>query len=148
MIQRNRSDRRAKACARTICMAVLVAAFAKPALAQRAVPGTGGSLPLIEVMAVATRYPNLLSEIRLQLLAAGLKRDAVTCAADRFSSDWAHMGGARVAPYDCSIGSRTLRITAVPTYFDRNGHRVKADDTDIRAKAVSMAQSGLKWQWK
>lgn len=134
--------------ATTIAFIAATISLAGAAVAQRAAPGTGGSLPLAELMAAAAKYPNLIQQVRLQLLAAGLKKEQVTCSAERFSNQWEHLGGARLGPYDCPIGKRVLRVTTTATYFDRNGHRVKADDPALRAKAKRVAEGGFKWTWK
>ena len=136
---------RLTACALALCAAIL---FPGAPVAQRAVPGTGGSLPLTDVMAFAAKYPNLVQQIRLQLLAAGLDKGKVVCSAERFSNQWPQLGGARIGPYVCAIGKRTLRITTAATYYDRNGHRLKSDDPMLAAKAARVIESGFKWTWK
>lgn len=127
---------------------VLACHSAPPVLAQRAMPGTGGSLPLADVMNAAAKYPNLVQQIRLQLLSAGPKREQVICSAERFSNEWSHLGGARVGPYECAVGKRMLRVTTVATFYDRNGHRLKGDDPGLRTKATRVVESGFKWTWK
>ncbi len=136
--------------ARLTISAVLLVLFlpsTSPAIAQRADPGTGGSLPLTDVISLASKYPNLVQQIRLQLLAAGLDKRKVTCTAERYSNQWVKLGGARVGPYECAIGKRTLRITTAATYYDRNGHRLKGDDVALPAKAARLVESGFKWTW-
>jgi hypothetical protein len=121
-----------------------------PASAQRPAPAVtqGGSLPLGAVLDVAKPYPNLLLQVRLQLVRANLKRDAVMCGAGRHDARWVRLGGARLAPYECKIGSRTLVITAAQTYFDQNGKRLTPSDAATPAKAAKLKESGLKWSWK
>lgn len=108
----------------------------------------GGSLPLAEVMELAKPYPNLVLEVRLQLVRANLKREQVVCSGARFGNDWTGLGGGRLAPYACTIGKRTLAITANQSYFDRNGRKVKADDPDLPRKAAKVKETGLKWRWQ
>ncbi len=132
----------------------LIAALTAPASAQRLAPPAtqpatqGGSLPLSEVLALAKAYPNLITEIRLRLLAAGKKKDDVTCTAQRLSSDWPALGGRRTAPYVCPIGKRLLTITATPSFVDRNGYRLAADDPALATKAARLTENRLKWTWK
>lgn len=133
--------------ASTVVFALAVLA-STGASAQRNLPGTGGSVPLTDVMTVAAKYPNLVNQIRLQLLAAGREKSAVVCAANRFSNQWQHLGGARIAPYECAIGKRTLVVSSAATYYDRNGYRLKPDDPSLRSKAARVMEAGLKWQWK
>jgi hypothetical protein len=128
--------------------AALLAAMAGSALAQRAAPGGGGSLPLTDVLEVAKPYPNLLTQTRVWLLAAGLKKEQVSCSGDRYSNAWIGLGGRRVAPYVCPIGKRTLTVTATPVYYDRNGYRLNASDPQLQAKAMRVAETRLKWTWK
>jgi hypothetical protein len=121
-----------------------------PASAQRPTPPVtqAGLMPLEAVLAVAKPYPNLLLQVRLQLVRANLKRDAVTCGAGRYDARWTQLGGTRLAPYECKIGKQTLVITAAQTYYDRNGKRLVPADVTTPAKAAKVKESGLKWSWK
>jgi hypothetical protein len=120
------------------------------ASAQRADPreGQGGSLPLADVMVVAKAYPNLITEIRLRLIAAGMKKEAVICTARRLSNDWPALSGQRIGPYTCTIGKRTLSITSEQTFRDRNGYKIGTGDPQLAKKATQVAESRLKWIWK
>lgn len=131
---------------------LLLALLLSGAVAQARVstPGVtgGGSLPLAEVLELAKPYPNLVMQVRLQLVRANVKREQVVCTADRFGPQWTALGGARLAPYACAIGKRTVVITASQSYFDRNGRKVKPGDPDLSLKAARLKETGLKWQWK
>jgi hypothetical protein len=133
-------------CLAGVCLLAVMA----PAHAQKPTPAgvQGGSLPLGDVMAVAKPYPNLLLQVRLELVRANLKRDTVTCAAGRYDNRWLQLGATRLAPYECRIGQRTLVITASQTYYDRNGKRLAPADAATPAKAAKVRESGLKWSWK
>jgi hypothetical protein len=133
-----------------LALSVLTLAAALPAHAQLAPPPVtlGGSMPLEAVLAVAKPYPNLLLQVRLQLVRANLKRDAVACGAGRYDARWTQLRGARLAPYECKIGRQTLVITAAQTYYDRNGKRLAPADATTPAKAANVKESGLKWSWK
>ncbi|MEQ1614387.1 MAG: hypothetical protein ABL904_16695, partial [Hyphomicrobiaceae bacterium] len=128
------------------CFAIIVTS----ADAKVAAPGLsgGGSVPLAEVLDLAKPYPNLVMQVRLQLVRANLKREQVVCNGSRFGSQWSTLGGARLAPYACVIGKRTVVIDGNQSYFDRNGRKVKADDPDLPRKAAKVKETGLKWQWK
>jgi hypothetical protein len=121
-----------------------------PLAAKVAVPALsgGGSLPLAEVIDLAKPYPNLVLQVRLQLVRANLKREQVMCSGTRFGSQWTNLGGTRLAPYECAIGKRTLVVTANQTYLDRNGRKVKPEDPDIVRKAAKVRETGLTWKWK
>ena len=128
----------------------IVAVAATTAAARVATPGLsgGGSLPLDDILVLAKPYPNLVMQVRLELVRAGLKREQVTCSGARFGNQWTSLGGARLAPYQCPIGKRTLVVEARQSYFDRNGRRVKPDDLDLMRKAATVRETGLTWQWK
>jgi len=108
----------------------------------------GGSLPLTEVLEIAKAYPNLTTQIRLTLVGANLKAAQVVCTGARFPNTWAELGGARHAPYECDIASRKLTITATPTYYDKNGHKLSASDKTLPTKAAKLKETQLKWKWK
>ena len=108
----------------------------------------GGSLPLADVLVAAKGYPNLVTQIRLRLLSAGVAKDKVTCTAQRFPNTWAALGGARVAPYVCPIGKRTVTITAEPTYYDKAGYKLKPTDPALPTKATKVVEGRMKWSWK
>jgi hypothetical protein len=134
---------------RMLALVMGLFAGAIPAFAQKVAPiEGGGSLPLGDVLRVAKPYPNLINEVRLALLNAGLRREQVTCAGRRLSRAWPHLGGQRVAPYECRIGERLLVVRSVANYFDRNGHKLAADDPGIAEKATRLAEARLTWQWK
>ena len=104
-------------------------------------------VPLADVLALAKGYPNLVQQVRLELVRAGVKREAVTCQARRLPSTFGKLGGTSVAPYRCGIGKRTLEITARQTFYDANGHKL-ADGAAIAARAVRVAQTNLAWGWR
>jgi hypothetical protein len=132
---------------RNVLALIALLALAGSAAAQPA-PGQGGSIPLGEVLDVAKPYPNLTTQVRLRLIASNTTKEKVTCSAQRFANTWAGLGGARIAPYICPIGKRTLTITAEPTYYDKAGYKLKQNDPALAAKAVKVVESRLKWSWK
>jgi len=131
----------------TFVSLVLTAAAASAKVAAPGLSG-GGSVPLVEVLDLAKPYPNLVLQVRLQLVRANLKREQVVCTGSRFGNQWVALGGARLAPYECPIGKRRLIITANQSYFDKNGRKVKPNDPDLMHKAAKVKESGLAWQWK
>ena len=110
--------------------------------------GGGGSLPLTDVLEVVKPYPNLVVQVRLQLVRANVSRDKVVCSGRRFGNDWPALGGARIAPYECPIGKRTLVVTAGQTFYDRNGHKLRPTDPELPRKAAKVKESGVAWRWK
>jgi hypothetical protein len=107
----------------------------------------GGSLPLTEVLLAAKPYPNLVVQIRLQLVRANLKPENVMCAADRFGTEWTALRGARVGPYTCTIGKRRLSIETVRRYRDKRGAKLAETDPQLPAKAAKVTEAGFKWVW-
>lgn len=133
---------------RFLAIAAIIGAVATPVAAQPSSPGQGGSIPLADVLAVARPYPNLTTQVRLRLIGSNTTKEKVTCTAQRFSNTWPALGGARLAPYVCPIGKRTLTITAEPTYYDKAGYKLKVTDPALASKAVKVVESRLKWSWK
>ena len=117
------------------------------AAAQTGAP-QAGSLPLADVLAVAKPYPNLTQEVRLELVRAGARKEAIVCSGRRFDADWPGLAGARSAPYDCRIGRRMLTVSARQTFYDANGHRLGSDDPLLRKRAVRVTETGLQWRWR
>lgn len=120
---------------------LLLALLATPSLAA-------GSLPLTDVMARMKAYPNLLLQIRLQLVRAGKRKDDVTCIGERFGNHWVKLGGARTLPYECPIGKRTLLIKGTVVYEDASGRRLKDNDPDLPRKAARARETRITWTWR
>ncbi len=137
-------------CRCLILTAAGVIALASTVAAKEPAPGTAGlgNVALAEVLDVAKPYPNLVLQVRLQLVRANLKREQVKCSGGRFSPQWTNLGGAHLAPYQCPIGKRTLVISAAQTFFDRNGRKVRSDDPQLASKAATVKENGLTWKWK
>jgi hypothetical protein len=124
------------------CAALILSAAAPAAALQ------GGSLPLTDVIALAKPYPNLLLQIRLELVRANTTRDKVVCTADRLDGNWKRLSAARVGPYACTIGRRTLTVATKPTYYDERGYKLSPRAPDLGIKAVRVEETNLKWSWK
>ena len=121
----------------------LASSWASPLAAQ---PSAG--LPLTDVLALARPYPNLLFEVRAELVRAGLRKEDIVCSGRGFTTDWPQLRAARRAPYACRIGRRTLVVTARQTYLDANGHRLAAEDAATMKRAVRVVEAGLAWRWR
>ncbi len=130
--------------------ALLTAAGAPSALAKEPTPGLsgGGSVPLTEVLELAKPYPNLVLQVRLQLVRANLKREQVICTGRRFGTQWTQLGGARLGPYECAIGKQRLLVETAQTYTDVNGHKLKVGDKDLLLRAANVKEASFKWNWK
>ena len=125
-------------------------ACASVVVAQQGVPRSHvpGPVTLNDVLELARPYPNLVFEIRAELVRAGLRRDDVVCDGWRFGADWGRLVGARSQPYDCRIGRRTLVVSARQTFYDANGHKLAGDDPQLRRRAARLVESGLQWRWR
>lgn len=135
--------------ATAIVAVALTGVMSSAVTARDTTPGlAGGSVPLTEVLDVAKPYPNLVLQVRLQLVRANLKREQVTCSGRRFGNQWTKLGGARLAPYECQIGKQKLIVEAAQSYADVNGRKLKIADKDIMLKAATVKESSLKWKWK
>ena len=136
---------------RTRLRSVLALMAATATVTASAQPGAGvasDTLLLTEVMQAAKPYPNLVTQIRLQLVRANLKADKVACSAERFDTKWTTLGGARVGPYTCAIGKRTLTIETARSYRDQRGAKLKPTDPELPVKAAKVTEAGFKWVWK
>ncbi len=105
------------------------------------------TVALIDVLALAKPYPNLRQEIRLARIAAGGPSSAGTCTARRLGADWRLLAGRVVGPYRCRIGTRTLDIGTVITFFDAANHKIAADAPQSTTKAKTLTESRLVWRW-
>ena len=130
--------------------AALVAFASMPAVAQKAAPlaADEASIALGDILTLAKPYPNLVTQVKLRLLASSLKSEQVTCRAKRLPGEWTGLAAARTAPYVCPFGKRTLTITAEPTYYDKAGYRLKVSDPASPGKAIKVVENRLKWSWK
>jgi hypothetical protein len=105
-------------------------------------------VPLIDVTTLAKPYPNLLLQIRLELLRANLSRDKVTCTGDQMDGTWHQMKTAVIGPYQCKIGRRTLVVTTTPVFYDAKGYRLSPTAADVALKATRVQETKLKWTWR
>jgi len=127
--------------------AASVAALAA-ASAFAAEPSGGGSLPLADVIERMKRYPNLVQQIKLELVRVGLKREAVVCSGQRFGREWKMLGGERTLPYRCELGRRRLAIDGQRVYLDAAGKRLEASDPKLTERAARVLESRITWVWR
>src|SRR5581483_7341193 len=110
-----------------------------------------GSLALAELLEVVKGEPRLVGQIEVEVRRRDLKVSQIVCSAARHGNQWRLLGGGRAAPYECTIGNRTVRIEAVRTYFDGNGHRLgqlgQAPDNLLFTRARSFREGNFSWTW-
>jgi hypothetical protein len=121
-------------------LAAASATLAAPATARQPT-----DVPLEHVLALAKPYPNLVLQIRLELVRASLKRENVSCAATPAGAGNPRLAAVRIAPYRCTIGKRQLIVETTPTFLDAGGRRLKGADL---SRAASVREERLKWRWQ
>lgn len=104
-------------------------------------------VPLADVIALAKPYPNLVLQIRLELVRANTTREKVVCTADQLDGAWLKIKNARVGPYRCQIGKRTLALSTTPLFYDTRGYKISATAADVALKAARVQETKLKWTW-
>jgi hypothetical protein len=102
----------------------------------------------MQVLAIAKPYPNLVQQVRLALIRAGLQATAVSCASRPATPAAPRLAGQRTGPYDCRIGFRRLQVVTRVVYFDKSGRRLDPADPASVQRAERIAERGLTWSWK
>ena len=115
-------------------------------------PAAGeGSLALAEVLEAVKSEPQLVSQIEVELRKRDLKVPEIVCIANRHGNQWRLLDGGRAAPYECSIGDRSLRIDAERVYFDANGRKLgqlgQAPDNLLFNRAKFFREGKFRWTW-
>ncbi|MFN3657218.1 MAG: hypothetical protein ACK4UO_08195 [Pseudolabrys sp.] len=127
-----------------------IAPFAAAALAIVASIGPAwapGSLPLHEVQAAVRSAPKLVDEIARALKASGRAAGDVVCWASRHGHHFKYLAGRRAAPYECTIGQRTLTIEAEITYYDARGRPLGDVDAADPRLAKTFRERNFRWTW-
>ena len=110
-----------------------------------------GSLALAEVLEAVKSEPQLVSQIEVELRKRDLKVPEIVCIANRHGNQWRLLDGGRAAPYECSIGDRSLRIDAERVYFDANGRKLgqlgQAPDNLLFNRAKFFREGKFRWTW-
>ncbi len=110
-----------------------------------------GSLGLGEVLEAIKSEPQLVSQIEVEVRRRDLKVSGIACIAAQHGNQWRFLGGGRAAPYQCTIGDRTLRIDADLTYYDINGRKLgqlgHAPDKLLFDRAKSFRETHIRWTW-
>jgi hypothetical protein len=103
---------------------------------------------LTRVLEIAKPYPNLVQQVRLALIRAGVKGDAVSCTSRPAPAAAPALAGRRTGPYECRIGARRVHIVTRIVFTDRSGRRLDASEPASLAKAATFDERGLKWSWR
>jgi len=114
--------------------------------------GAAGSLGLDEVLQAVRSEPKLVSEIEVELRKRDLKVPEIVCIAARHGNQWRFLGGGRAAPYECTIGDRTVTIEAERIYYDINGRKLgqlgQVPDKLLFDRAKSFREIKFRWTWR
>jgi hypothetical protein len=110
----------------------------------------GGSLPLPEVMDVVKDSRALMQDIRDALGRENLKPDDITCAGDRFGSQWKYLGGSRTLPFTCRIGKRDIVIAGDAELLDSKNNVIKGGvgSKSAFSRAHAVRVKNLTWKWE
>jgi hypothetical protein len=106
-----------------------------------------GSLALHDVQAAVRSAPKLVDEINRALKASGLAAGDVVCWAARHGHHFTYLAGRRAAPYECTIGQRTLTIEADITYYDAKGRPLGDIETVDPRRAKRFRETNFRWTW-
>jgi hypothetical protein len=123
-----------------LALAGSIAITAAPARAE-------GTLGLPEVLVAVEQAPKLVVEINAELGKSHLKPENVTCIGARHGNHWTYLGGGRAAPYECTIGQRTLKIEADRIYFDLSDRVLGDLDQADPKRAKTFRESNFRWTW-
>jgi hypothetical protein len=131
-------------CGQVLALASLGAIWGSPVSSE-------GSLGLGEVLEAIKSEPQLVSQIEVEVRKRDLKVSGIVCVAARHGNQWRFLGGGRAAPYQCTIGDRTLRIDADRTYFDINGRKLgqlgQGPDKLLFDRAKSFRETHIRLIW-
>jgi hypothetical protein len=107
---------------------------------------------LDEVLQAVRSEPKLVSEIEVERRKHDLKVPEIVCIAARHGNQWRFLGGGRAAPYECTIGDRTVTIEAERIYYDVNGRKLgqlgQAPDKLLFDRAKYFREIKFRWTWR
>jgi hypothetical protein len=108
----------------------------------------GGSLGLDDLLDVIKADTKLTAEIHDELKNSNLKVEDVNCTGFRHGNQWAELSGARAAPYECDIGTRTLLVEADRIYLDAKGKTLGDMKKANKKRADNFKETNFRWTWK
>ena len=117
-------------------------------LAASGTAEAGGSLSLTDLMDRLKDNEKLIAEINAELKAQKLEAASVICTGDRFGGHWTELGGVRVVPYECEIGTRKLDIDGKLHLYDAKGAEIDEGDENAPKLAFDHKETDITWTWK
>ncbi|MFN3659528.1 MAG: hypothetical protein ACK4UO_19960 [Pseudolabrys sp.] len=110
--------------------------------------GQAGSLLLGDIMPLIERSPALKREIATEAAKIGKKPEEIICGGMRFSGQWRHLSGYRVAPYVCGFGEqRFLEIRATVRLTSAGGKVFKKATPEAMKNASRIQETNPAWAW-
>ena len=109
--------------------------------------GQGATLHLVDINAVIGQSAELKREVKRELARSKKKQDEVICDAIRFSSQWAHLTGVPISPYNCDFGTKRLQIHAIVQITDRKGRTFETITPEAMKNAIKVSETSFKWTW-
>ena len=91
---------------------------------------------------LAGSSPKLMKEIQSELKASESKLSEIRCGGLRLGRIFVHLGGARILPYDCTVGTAKLEILGQADIYDDEGNEGATPDT-----AMYLFQHSPSWGW-
>jgi len=107
--------------------------------------GQRGTLSSDEIMPLIKQSRRLRQDFKQAL--AENKRDSVSCDGMRFPGQWEELGGQRVAPYACHIGSKWLIVRANVRITDRRGRVFEKITPEAMRNATNVRETSPRWEW-
>lgn len=101
-------------------------------------------IALSEILGMMAKEPATRSKIEQQLANGGVSFDEIMCTGAPLGRHWTHLGGARIAPFDCPLEGSRLTIEADTDF-------ILGDDTALSSEnlfedAQKVVHSNFRWK--
>ena len=91
---------------------------------------------------LASLSPKLMKEIKRELDASETKLSDIRCQGLRLGRHFVHLGGARIVPYSCNVGTAKLELDGVADFYDDRGNEGAGPET-----AMYVFELSPSWSW-
>jgi hypothetical protein len=130
-----------------LVLALLVMSTASAFAFDTTMLGQGGTLRLADIQAVIDQSSKLRHEVNEAVAKSGKAPDSIICDGMRFPGSWKELGGMRVSPYHCRIGSKWLTIRTKVRVTDRQGKLYQSPNDKARNRANHVSETKPTWTW-
>ena len=101
-------------------------------------------ITLSEILGMMAKEPGTRSKIEEQLQNGGVSSEEIMCTGSPLGRHWTHLGGARIAPFDCPLKDSRLTIEADTDF-------ILGDDTALSSNnlfedARKVVLSNFRWK--